>query len=422
MIRQHITYNSKRRFSVLLAFLTILNGYTFFFAGSFSLGMIFASFYSILSLIRLFFGGDLKKMILSPIFVLFGFVIITLIAILTLPSSQVAYFDITYDLLKTVVWAVMISISGYFYFDYKIFSKTMISIAVISTIFLLFQFFAISILGFSIPNAINLGVIRPTYTDYIYSIGGETSQIRLSSFWLEPSQYGNYMIGALIILLFDKTNSKVKNKFYTLLILVGIVLSTSSGAIYMMIFVLFAFLISYKGRYPIIRFTLVLSAFLAIPLIIIIYNSNLIFFLKDYSTFSYSLYRAITKIELWRTSARIGSSLDVINLISRMPINKFVGLGVGNEIRFLSLIGREFTYLNSIAKTITWVGFIGMGIYLIFVFDLMIKSKKSNLSIMMILFCLLGGLYSGLWYSPDSIVFYTIALYSVTYKTPKLIL
>lgn len=406
----YTSYRSKKLFCFLLSLLTILNGYAFFFAGTFSIAMMIATVYALAGVFKWFTRNNAKGIFYSPILLLIFFIMLTLLSVASLYSSQIHYSALLYDISKIGVWATMISLAGYFYFDYKIFAKYMIRVAVVATVLLIAQVIAITFLKISIPNAFDLGIIRPAYIEYGYSIDYLASQIRLSSFWMEPAQYGNYILAALAIGLFDR-NTQIRNRKLTIYLFVfGILLSTSSGAIYMMlIFFMLYFLRSNAKNKIIVIFLLTVS----LCVVFIFSNFSMLEQISGMGKLGYSVYRALTKIELWRDSARIGASFDVISSLSDYGIHKYIGLGVGNEIELLNSINREFSYLNSFAKTVTWTGYFGVMAYIMFFVSLIKRNRTNRIGRVLSLFCFIGGFYSGLWYSPDSIVFYIIAIYSI---------
>jgi hypothetical protein len=407
MTFSYTSSKSKKIFSIFLALLTILHGYAFFFAGSFSIAMMVISIYVILGFMKLITYKHINKIFYYPILMVVLYILLTLFSLIELRDYQISSTGILFNILKMGVWASVISVVGYFFFDYKIFSKIYIRIAFIATIFLLLQVIAINVFHISVPNAVDLGFIRPTYPEYIHVTDHGSSQLRMSSFWMEPSQYGNYIIGALIILLFDK-NLMISNKnILKFLFVFGILVSTSSSAIFLMFVIFLIYIIINQFKYKFLNvLAIVLLLFFGI-----IFNFSILDSLQNVDGIGYSIYRAVTKLEYWRESARLGSSLDAIIAILKLETAKIIGLGVGNEILFLNSLGREFTYLNSIAKTIVWTGYCGLILYFIFIYKLIERIKFNLLSTILVFVCFIGGFYSGLWYSPDSMVFYLIALY-----------
>jgi hypothetical protein len=401
-------FKSEKTFCLLLSLLTILNGYAFFFAGTFSIGMMITAIYSLASVVKWFIRNEAKRILYSPILMLLFFIILTLISLLY--NNKFQYGQSLYDLAKISVWSAMISFGGYFYFNYSIFIRFMIRIAVFATFYLIIQIILVTFLGISLPNALDLGIIRPTYSEYSFSINNLASEIRLSSFWMEPSQYGNYVVAALAALLFDR-NTKIRKKNLIIgLFILGIFLSTSSGAIYLMFFLFILYVIKSNVRY---RFILMSFITILLCIVVLIFNFSILERFNEIGTFGYSIYRSLTKIELWRDSSRIGASFDVISNFSEYGIHKYIGLGVGNELSFLKSLNREFMYLNSFAKTITWTGYLGVMSYILFFLSVYKRNKRVLLSKVLISICFIGGFYSGLWYSPDSIVFYIMAIYFV---------
>lgn len=403
--------SSKKVYNFLLALLTFLNGYALFFAGSFSIGMLIATAYSVLGLVQWILNPTKKGFYYPPLVVTLLFVLLSLPNIFFLPKQLINQRDVFYNISKIGVWAVMVSLTGYFYFNYRLFSRYMIRIAIVGTVFLIFQFIMVVFLKISIPNTLDFGIIRPTYLDYAYSISHFDPQIRLSSFWMEPAQYGNYVVGALVILIFDNNLKVRKKKIVTILLSLGVILSTSSGALYMMIiFFSIHLLISNKKRRNII---VLLLPFVVTVIVILFVSYPIMDKVQGMGTVGYSIYRALTKITLWRNSSRIGASFDAIIKMSEYGVHKYIGLGVGNDIGFLKRLGRDFTYLNSVARTIIWNGYFGFVAYTFIPISLFIRNKRNRVGVMFSLYCFLGGFYSGLWYSPDAIVFYTIAAYSI---------
>lgn len=105
-------------------------------------------------------------------------------------------------------------------------------VAIFSTIFLLFQHLAYAVVGIPIPGQLPIFLVNDEY-----ALGGvvEMDLIRFSSIFLEPSQYGMYLLCALVLELFYR---KRPNNLVILLFCLGAVVSTSNTALAGMVLLL----------------------------------------------------------------------------------------------------------------------------------------------------------------------------------------
>ena len=398
-------------FSLTLALLPLLNVYSLSFMAGISLGMIAAVFYSVLGLALLAKFRSVNKKTIFPIWLVVLYSTLTLIVALTSASTEIENTNMLYALAKLSTWAMLISFSSYYLLDYRLFVLYLYRIAMVATSFIYFESAAIYLLGWSVPNAIEIGPIVPNYADYQNIVADRTSsQVRLSSFWVEPAQYGTFILLVITILLFDKAIQIRAPRLTMLFLSLGVLLSTSTASIYLTILVLMIYFSQKFRKTTLLVFYSLFIVLLIAPLAFS-FSFDSLEPLKELGVLGNSVYSALIKLVYWESSARLGSSFDAMAVMLEYDISKYVGLGMGNEGILLSDLGRDFYYLNSVAKTAIGVGYIGVAAYVMFYVYNVFKFKVSLLSCVLLSICFLGGFYSGLWYSPDSILYYCAAFY-----------
>lgn len=396
-----------RKYTILLAFLPILNVYAFSFMKGLSLGMIVASIFAVFGVVKLFFNIKLYSKAIIPLSLLMTWIAFGSVGFLV--PSEIG-FDISlyiYSVLKLAVWGVIIISMSSSYFRPDIFVDVLVKVAIFSTSYLIFQAFMTYILGLSISNGFDLGIISANYTDYYYEQDLNAGQIRLASVWFEPAQYAAYIILACICILF-KNDQLIENRLLKFSFLsFGLILSTSSAAIFWLFIIITTWAV-WRKYVGVIFLVIFFSAIFYFSL----NAEELLNQLRMQGVLGYSIYLAITKIEHWEDSARLGASFKTAFAILEYGAYKFSGIGIGSENILMNKLGLELLYLNSFSRIFIWSGFIGVSLYLFFYLYSVFIFRENKLSVLLLTYCFISGFYSTMWTSPESILYYSMAFYS----------
>lgn len=372
-----------------------------------SLGMMLATFFAMYGLLVfcLFFKVTRTSIVFFTL-LLVWFILGSIGFILSGPIEieSLSYF---YNTSKILVWGVIIVFASGKLFDSELFVELVIKISVVTTFYLFVQAVFVYILGINISNGLNLGIITANYSDYYFEQGLGSGQVRLSSIWFEPAQYAVYVLLALICLLFSKRRNVNTLKWYTIFFALGLLISTSTAAIFWLIIILTTKIV-WRGNRGVIFSIFVLALF-----IFIFSNLDMVLNeIKNYGVLGHSLFLAVTKIGHWEDSARLGASYKAAFSILDYGAYKFTGIGFGSENNLLKGLGRELLYLNSFSRVLITTGILGVMAFVLFTVFSILLSRGSKLSVVLLSFCFFSGFYSTMWTSPESILFYSLALYS----------
>lgn len=119
----------------------------------------------------------------------------------------------------------------YFTFEYAY--KLYGILAVFATIFLLVQFIVFHATGIYVPGYLPVfPVLRDELLEFASYVGSDGGDIRMRSIFGEPAHYAQYVLGYMVLLLFQK-----KGRMKLLLLSSGILLSGSTIGICLMLFV-----------------------------------------------------------------------------------------------------------------------------------------------------------------------------------------
>ncbi|KHA61682.1 hypothetical protein NL53_05030 [Vibrio variabilis] len=342
--------------------------------------------------------------------VLFSWWLLGSIGVLFPSELGSSYTSYIYNSMKLMVWGVLIVFVGSRSFDGSRFVPLVINIALICTLYIFLQAFFAYILGFSVSNGLDLWIISANYDDYYYSQGLSSGQVRLASIWFEPAQYASYTLLALICLIFYPNVSKDDdNKVWKIILLsLGLVVSTSSAAIFwLMIVITLSFV--WKKNIGV----LISLVFIPILIFSILNFSILLDYIKDQGVFGYSIYLALNKLSHWEESARLGASFQTAFEILNYGLHKYVGIGIGSESILMSSLGLELQYLNSFSRVFIWSGILGVSVFILIYFYSILINYSNKLFVILFSYCFFSGFYSTMWTSPDSILYLSLAIYSL---------
>ena len=387
----------KTFFNLSLALMSLLNGYAFSFFRGFSFAMMITTFFAVIGFMCSVTSLNQFK------FHFFSFVIYAILHTLFFVSVNVYsdYSKILYTAFKLIVWALFVTFAKSF-FDYFLLVKYMKKIIVVTFIYLVLQYILHYVFHISLPCSFDLGIIKSNYDNYEYTIQASNSVFRPGSLWLEPSWLGYYYNAFLAILLFDKENGvllfpKNKGKYITV-VCIGILMSSSTGAIgVMLILILFNFIFKDKNNF-------LISLFLIVIIGIFIYFFFKFNWIENFKGISPSLDNSIYKIQNLGNNARIGRSFEMLDLLS--GANKIFGVGIGNE---LYLTNGE--YMNGIVTVVFWLGYFGLAVWLLLFLGIYNVVCRTRLQKIILFIFYFNGIFASIYFGSSSFYYVLIALY-----------
>jgi len=410
---------SKRLFCFILSMMSILNGYSLFFLKGFSLAMIISSFYAVYSFILYLLyssrpkGHRIKETNMTFICVVLVLVAISLIALLSYPNT-ISIQPVLYDVSKLTIWVCFVTFACRLFFDYDLFVKYMIRVAIIATLYIVLQYLLYYILHKNVPNAFNFGIILPYSDKYLFSFSTSGSYFRPGSFWLEPAFLGYYMNCLLAICFFDpdciNRNTGFKVSTVTFTACLSVILSLSTGAIGIMFVLIAIYIYRRMQKVAIIGFaTIILLALFGYYII----SSGI--YLK-WGNIGNNIGSSIYKIQHLNTNGRTGDSFGVLSNLE--GIQKVFGIGIGNDTEMFSLsLGK---YMNSITTIIVWTGYLGIIIFFIGWNSIFRKVRGSIVCRILLIIFALDGVFSAIYFSAHSFAYLSIILYSnITIKSAE---
>ena len=387
---------SKRLFNRVLAIMSILNGYAFFFMRGFSLAMIITTVIAGIALFEHFHKNQSLQFNHLLIFVILS-IFLTIIS--TMNEKYVDTSRIIYMILKLVVWALFLSAGGSLYFDALELYNAMKKVIVITFAYLILQYIAHYVVKISVPASFNLGLIVPNSSDYEYMMDASKDVFRPGSLWGEPGYLGYYYNSFLCIALFGEGKYVSKNRtLYILISCMGIVLSMSTGAIGIMIILLICRIIlknSSKGTIVIVVLSII--AFFGYSII----ANGMLNGLRGLNS---SIDNTLWKLENLQSVGRVGQSFD---LLSRLNIKELmIGAGLGNELYIT--FG---AYMNGVITIVFYVGFVGLILWFVLFIDIYAKKCQTILQKISIIVFLCDGLYAGLYFGSHSFIYILIGVF-----------
>lgn len=390
-------YGARGLFAVFYSLALILNGYASGI-GSFSIGMICFIIFIVVALIK--YGSDAKLNIneLLPILFFIFMTVMTVVHIGRLTDNRLNLRNTIFYIIKFGMWAFSASITSRCLMDYFIIKKWLRYVANVSVAYIAAQY--IFMYGFHVilPSLFTFGLLRPNYDIYKGSQFG-VNGFRPSSFFAEPSFFALFMLLNLVLIMFDNRPFHSKRKplvIYTL----SIILSTSSGGIYIAIIVwCLYFIMCAKGNMRLLSYTM-----LAIVGVLgFIAFSKVDWDSVGSGVFGATMKYALLKFQTISTSGRIGKVYAYLDLLT--PSDWIAGVGVGNEIAFItqntSITG---LYMNSVTQLIYWGGVLGVTLFACMNAVLFFRTKKTVVRVLIGVY-LLYGFFSGMYFSLSGMIY-----------------
>lgn len=235
--------------------------------------------------------------------------------------------DMSVRILRFMFYVIILLEVSKKYFDYQIASKWIIRISIIATLYVILQYLLYYRYSYILPGYLK---IIPIYLNKYSLIDYATSYklhfFRATSFFLEPAHYAQYAVVGLAIALFKQTRFQFRSIIVSIVISLGIVLSTSIQGI-IITAVLWIIWIPYiykksENKNGLIKF------FLSLILL-----SLVGYFILDTNIVHLALSRLITSeanMESVAYNARFGCFKEIYNLTG---IYRIIGMGFGQVPR-----------------------------------------------------------------------------------------
>lgn len=385
--------NIKRIYTYIFPLLFILCGYSCGLPGI-SIGVVVMNIFNVLAIIQLYYNKRMnKKYIYLYIFVI-SIYALTILAII-MDVSHIDEYSLSIKFLKHFTWLLSISLTAFYFIDIKLVKKVIINSGLICTIYIILQNISWNLFHVFMPNLFSFGFIHPlydaysslSYINYFNALG----IARPASFFSEPSFYATFTILPIAYLLFDKECQLMRNRIPKLLILLlGIVISTSTTGLVCSTLLLFIYFIRY-GYKNIYFIVLVFFIILCSPLL---WNA-----LNDTKEITF----IINKLMSIGSSGRVTGGIDYLDNVT--GLNFWIGYGAG-----VSIVNE---YTNSIIGLFLSSGIVGIVIF----FSCMITSLKINkylFSRLLIYIYIINCFVSGMMFNVYSIYLLSIVF---TYKS-----
>ena len=328
--------------------------------GSITIGDLFLLLFTAIALFK---PVKHHKTITSVIFFLFYIILMLLVNCAF--SSYLVNYSISilfFRVLKICLYFLSIYICYDKFFDKTIFRKSIVLLGIISSLYLLLQYFfyysfGIILLG-RIPG-LNIHLSEYSELDYNYLF---SFTFRPFSFFLEPASFCQFMVVPLTVIVFDR-EIKIKNSIKTIISILfafSMIMSTSGqGIFYIAVIFSIAIFKNFKGYKKIILILVVLIS------VILLFKYN--------SQFQYSVNRLLVNQDA--QNARFGSykyllDMDLIHLV--------FGNGYG--------LTPENQYLAGFPYVVYGTGIIGLVLVLIIYFRYFYNVKNLVSRVLCILF------------------------------------
>ena len=287
-------------------------------------------------------------------------------------ESEIIYSSVLNWYSKLLVWSFGIAFLSTAYLDMRLFVPLLRKFCLVCTAYLLFQNAMWNFLGRFIPNLYDFGIIHPLNDAYSQEGLREyiimTNLKRFGSFFSEPSFYANLMNLCILLILFDgeKRNIIQRKQVYELIFLsIGVLISTSTGGILVMIFTYVAYFI--LGRD--IKSTMILIGGTLIAVYVLFYSS-----ISRITEVQWFLGKVMNMDKL----ERVGGSYSYLSLLNTRQM--IFGVGCGNTGVIVP------GYMNSFATIIISYGLVGFFLFSFFVYYLWRRSNLLSRIILIIYF------------------------------------
>ena len=389
-------------FTFWYSFSFILNGYASGIPGL-SLGSIVLIFYVVYTLFNYKLAtSNVEIMTYLSYFI---WIIISIIGYLNSDISSSSLFII--GNCKLLIWLLMITIVSNKYFNLNLMTKWFLRFSIIMTIYLAIQTVAFYVFGTYLPNIISFGPLQPYEEGYAnYELLKAGNILRPAAFLSESSFYGNFVLCSLAMYLEKNHKAFTQNNLKKALFLsLGIILSTSTSAIILLIFIWILYISKVGIRIKLISKNIFFLVLLAVALFLVTLDSI------SLNRFIDAIQYAFNKFEYLDTSSRFGKSYGYLNYLD--DFQKCFGVGIGNDSYFImAKSGLVQVYTNSITSIITQIGYIGLLSYITLIIYIFYRifATRNTLCFVLLVIYFVKLFMSGIAFSTYGILYMFIIL------------
>ena len=311
-------------------------------------------------------------------------------------------FSVEYFIIRVVRWFFYIGCATVLgrRLDQKYLRKVIFTVAIIASLFLIFQVAVYSVTGRALTLHIGKQTLGGT-TENIYTNGRLTARVfRFASFFSEPAHFSYYVILAISLILLYSETLDIGFWAYAGIatMLLALICCTSTYAILLASVLIFAFIVLFLKYHGISRRSAigaVILLLLGLVLLIIFRESTLgSYLIKKVSSIGNTSRTSF----IWRQSELFPS------------LQKWIGVGIGNEETYYRYMSNaEMGYMNSFSIVFFYCGFTGVVLISLF----FIKSwweSRGPARVLLILFAAMS-LYSTAFFS-TIMVLYTVIIAS----------
>ena len=340
---------------------------------------------AILSVIDTFINKSQRRYLLTkekkyihfaPLLFIILMIFTTLLSILV--NGEVIVSSVIIRILRYALFMYSVSVIGYKYFDSNYGAKLIVTISIVSTVYIFIQTIVYYSTGVVLPFIIPF--FDPVVSDYndISGLIAWYNQFyyRPQSFFMEPAHFSQYNLVSLALCLFWKEKFSEQNRIKTAIFLsIGLVLSTSSIGVILGLFIWSIYLMkSYRNKITHKK----IVVFILMFFVLIILSPTILETQRI----------TVPIVRVFQTTAR---TTDSISLFEGLNIKqKILGIGLGNEEVYLG-IGTKIPFMNALTIVLLSAGYIGIFAYLILFLSLFLYKKGLSKVLVISLFILSFG-------------------------------
>jgi len=390
--------------SYLLPFALLLNGYSSGIPGvslgSLTIGILIVICFT--SSITERGGIRLPRINAGLVFLFFNLYLITLFNVIRIQKFDLS--DSLISIIKLLIWLLSIIIICSQYLNKYTFVRNYLSLSFISTIYIYIQYISWEVLNVFLPNLFLFGPLRPLYDDYgaeaYYEYISSIGVMRPAGFFSEPAFYGNIIVIAIALLLYNASIGSCFQKHRIVLICFfvgGVIISTSSAGVALVIILYMVYFLQNRMRR---------KDYLSVLIIIVISSVLWYLIINGISIASQALSLSLEKLTDLGNRSRVGRSFSVLKSMSTLDL--CLGVGAGNTFLVSDI------YMNSITSLIVSYGIIGLLIFFVVGIYMYIKCNSDISRVLLILY-MAKNFQSGAMFNIFGIFFVGIAILFVDY-------
>lgn len=308
--------------------------------------------------------------------------------------NKISYGNALLGILRLTFYFSVVFLCINSIFNIDLFFNIYTKFSLLSTLYLIIQFFAHNWLNVDLPWTIPFLTV---YQENYGAIDFATLFVdfyRPYSFFLEPGYYVQYVLPYLVLVLFIKRYRSLRKAIF---ITFGLVFSTSGQGLIIGLIIWILYMVIELKKSP--------SVFVGAGALLFV----IVKFIKDIPFVERSLIRLFGS-EGASSNSRI---FEPFSYYWDLDIqNKIFGIGYNNV---LSIIGN--VYLNSISYILITSGILGFLLVLMFLIACFILFKRMVSKVLLLIFCILL-LVSGIFTTPNTI-FYLVIIFGTELSKGK---